>query len=142
RLLHRASKRERDRGPRRRVGPLNVVDGNENRLISRQALESGEHADRDRPRIDRHPTRLLSKQCAPEWPPLRSRKATDVLVDVSQEVAKRRERHLPLDLRRTRNENAESAVASELDGRKPQRRLADAGLSLEHECRDPGPVAS
>src|SRR5436305_1756582 len=38
-----------------------------------------------------------------------------------------------LDLRRSRQENAEPARARELDARDPERRLADPSLALQHE---------
>jgi len=64
---------------------------------------------------------------------LRGRESADVVDDVTEQVAERRERELRLGAGRSRRKNPEAARLREFDTGAPQRRLPDPGLSLEEQ---------
>ena len=131
--------------PARRVGervggraiePLDVVDRDEDGLPGGERAEGTQEADRDRRALGRGACRRRPKQRDLECVQLRGREAAELgRSDPVEQVDQRRERVLGLGVRRSRREDAKTAIARSVDARLPERRLADAGAADEHERR-------
>ena len=132
------SQRERQRARRGRVEPLEVVDRDDKRLVRAQDLQRATHGYTQRARIDPIYGRLLEKERHLERAPPRRRQPRKNLVeDVLEQIAEPRVGEPVLGLSGSGRENAQSARPRMLDACKPERRLADASFTLEHECSGP-----
>jgi hypothetical protein len=72
-------------------------------------------------------------------PPRRRERRQHVVERSVEQVAQRDMAQAPLGLGRARDEHLRAPRLRVLDGSVQQRRLADARLALEHECRRPCP---
>ena len=128
--------RERERALRRRVEPLDVVDRDEHRLAFGEHLECSPDRHGHRPEVDRGVLRLAQEQSDLERAPSGARELRgDVGKGLLEQVSERGVGNAAFELTGSRGQHAEAVSASRLCSRRPQRRLADAGLALEHECR-------
>jgi hypothetical protein len=113
---------------------LDVVDREEHAL---SAGEVGDHAakrETDRAAIGRGAAGLGAEERDVERVSLRlGQDGKDVVDDPVEDVSQRRERELRLRAGRTRGEDAIAALGRGLDAGAPERRLADARLSLEQQ---------
>jgi len=124
---------ERKCAQRGGVEPLHVVDGNEDRLPFAEKLQHVVHRHGERAAIDRAVC-LLAEERDLECPPPRRRQlGSDVVEDAVEQIAQPHVSQAALGLGRPRRENAHPPSARVLDPRKPERRLANPRLALEHE---------
>ena len=133
------SRDEPEHGLRRVVEPLDVVDGDDRR----PRAQHRQQAQRDRALRRAALPRLDAQQRDLQGMPLRVRQRGDLLVrHRGQQVAQRGVGQLRLGLDRTARQDA---VRRARDGLAPQRRLADAELTLEQQrsraVRDSGQEA-
>ena len=133
-----ASQGKRKRARRRPIEPLDVVDGDQNRLSFTESVQHVPHGDGECAVVDGIFRRLLAEhgdlECAP---PRRRQRGQRLLDDVLEEVAQTNVGKVALSLGRSRRENPQACRARVLDARKPERRLPDARLALQHECGRP-----
>ena len=88
--------------------------------------------------IDRICRRLRHQQRDLERPPpRRGQRGQHIVEDILEQVAKPDVSETALGLGWTRREDAHTPLARMLDARRPERRLTDPCLTLEHE-RGPG----
>jgi hypothetical protein len=116
--------------------PLDVVDRNESRRLGRR--EHGAHGQAER-RCVRADRSLAPLECCIERNSARARQLVERVGDRLEQIGERREAELPLGRGRLRLQHAEAAFVSPGDAVSPDRRLADAGIALDHQR--PGPVA-
>ncbi len=84
--------------------------------------------------IDGITRRLVSQQRDLERPPPRQLQRREHVVEHAlEQVAETRVREPALRLRRSRREHTRPCERAQLDARQPERRLADPGVTLEHE---------
>ena len=125
---------ERERVRRRGVEPLEIVDRHEQRPVFGEHLQRAAGCDPERARIDPIVGRLLEEERDLERAPPRSgKRGQDVVENVLEQIAEAQVREPALGLRRPRREDAHPPRVGVLDAGKPERRLPDAGLTLEHE---------
>ena len=131
-------KRECERTRRGRVEPLDVVDGNEERLPLAQCLEHAADRHAQCAAIDRLIRRVLDEQGNLERMSPRRRERRQHVVDGAlEQISQPRVSEAVLGLGRSRREDAQSSRPRMLDAGKPDRRLPNAGLALEHERAGP-----
>ena len=117
------------------IDPLRVVDGDHHRLLARERADRVQRTRRDRPLIWRRTPVILEQQRHLERPALgRWQCREDRFEDRLEEVGQRPVRQLDLGAGRPAGEDAVARDLRGLDAGSPQRRLADAGLALEHEA--------
>ena len=122
-------------GPRgRRVQPLAVVDGQEQGSVRGPPSDHRGQGHADRPLVDGfvggHP-----QQRGTERLTLGGRQPIDLVRwPATDQVAQRDEGEGLLHRGRCALDHLERSGASEIDGRPPEHRLADAGLALEQEA--------
>jgi hypothetical protein len=139
RVAAEPAERERERGGRRRVEPLGVVDGEHHRSLLGKHAQRAEERRRDGACVGR-----LSPRRAPEerhrervalWP----RERRQQLVEgVAEEIGDRREGERHLGLRGTRDQHACPRGGSGVEPGLPDRRLADPRLALDEQDAWPG----
>ena len=127
--------REGERARRGRIEPLDVVDREDNRPLGSENLERTPNRDTERARVEA--VRIfLDEECHLERvAPGRRQRRQHVLEHVLEQVAEAGVCQPSFRFSRPRNEDTEASFAGRLDTRKPQRRLPDARLALEHERR-------
>jgi hypothetical protein len=131
-----AAKRERERARRRGVEPLDVVDGDHERFAIAEQLENVAHRDGERALIDAIALRVGSQHYHLEGTPSRRCERGQRIVERGvEEVAEPYVSERSLRLSRARRENSQAPRARMLDGGKPERRLPDPRIAVEHEYR-------
>jgi len=125
--------RERERALRGAIEPLDIVDGDEGRLVGREYLERASNGDAEGARIDRR-RRLLDQKRDLEGSPSRRRQLREhVLERRLEEIAEPCKRQPALGFGGTGRENTKRSCACRVDRCAPERRLPDARLALEHD---------
>ena len=123
-----------ERGGRRRVEPLEVVDRNEQRCRGCEGAQRPEEADRDRLRFRGRTGGGRSEQRHLERLELRSGQSRQLLApDAVEEVDERRERELRLGVARPHREDAQALIASSGDSGLPELRLPESRSTGENE---------
>ena len=130
---------ERKCGGRRGINPLDVVNRDDKRLLRGENRSRCEQ--RFRSSADRRPRRLvLQKQRDLEGSPTRrSETRKHLLEHPLEEIGEASVGQAMISLRRTRRQDEVAERLGLLDSCGPQGRLADPGVSLEHERRGSGP---
>ena len=139
RLVANTPHRERKRGRGRRVEPLDVVDGQQDRTAAGERAQSSEERDRDRTLIGHGPASLSEQQRELQGTALRGGERGENLVENRlEEVAERRKRQRGLGRARRRGQNPKLTASRGFDAGAPQGRLPDPGLALDQKR---GPTA-
>src|SRR5689334_23336751 len=112
---------------------MRVVERDEQGLPLREPSEQRDQSRAERSRVGRPPTRLLDEQRDSQRAALRIRELRDRVVGRLQQVPEPRERQIALGLGAARDEHEQASVVRALDGRPPERRLADAGIAFDDE---------
>ena len=134
-LLAHPPQREREYARRRRVEPLDVVDGKHDRRLCSESLQCASDCDAERARIG-VTRRVFEQQCHLErTPPRRRQLRQDSLEDLVEQVAEAGVSEPSVELCRPRHEDTHSALTRGLDARQPDGGLSDPGGALEHQCR-------
>jgi hypothetical protein len=123
-----------------------IVDGDQNRLALAEKLEHLAHRHHKCAVIDGVAWRFLQKQRKLECAPSRCRQCRQHVVEhVLEQVAEANVREAAFGFGRSRREDAQPSPAGMLDACKPERRLSDARVALDHErsrsrprCADEG----
>ena len=122
--------------PGRRVEPLQVVDADDHRSRAGEQAKDGEKGSRDDPLLRRCSFRIGTKECDVERAQLRGRELLqDIVADRSEEVSESDERQPRLRRAGTTRENSHPVLLGLPHRVQPERRLADAGLTLDDEGR-------
>lgn len=126
---------ERQRIGRRRVEPLDVIDRDHDRTTFGQRREGAVHSHRKRTGVCCRSVAVpVEQKRSLERPPPRSRELRQHLGGAGPEqVAERSVRESLLGLRGSSAEHAQRPFPCRLDPGQPERRLADAGVALEHD---------
>ena len=134
RLGRQPAAREGEDRCARLVGPLDVVDRDEHRRGARELADRGQEGDGQHARVLQRVARgVVEQQRGAERAALWPREAGEPLeVDAREQVTDGRERQRALAVRRPRRQDA---VTVRRQRRLPHRRLAAAGLALQHERR-------
>jgi hypothetical protein len=128
------SQRERKRGRRRRIEPLDVIDSHHDRLPIAQKLQHVAHRDGHRTLIDRVTKRLVSQHRDLERaPPRRRERGQGLVEDILEQIAQAHVGEAAFGLHRTRRQHAQAPPACMIDPRQPESGLADPCLAHEHE---------
>src|SRR3954469_16337780 len=137
-LRNQSSQRKRKRVRRGRVKPLNIVDGNQDRLRLAETVQHVAHRHGERAAIDGITRRLRSKQRDLERaPPRRRQRSQHVVADILEQISQPHVRQASLGLRRPRRKHEKASLACARDGRQPDRRFPDPRLALEYEPGGP-----
>jgi hypothetical protein len=130
------TERERERARRRRVEPLDVVDGDHERLAVAEQLEDVANRDGERPLIHGIALRVASEHHDLEGTPSRWReRRQDVVECFLEQIAEPYVSERLLRLSGARRQNAQALRARVFDPGKPERRLPDPRIAVEHEHR-------
>jgi hypothetical protein len=137
RLLVHTPKREGKRARRGRIEPLDVVDGDDNGPFGSQNLQRAADSDAEGARIEAFRL-VLDEERDLERPSSRwGQRGQNVVEHTLEQVA---EHHIGESLLRLdwpRRQDAQSSLTSGLDACKPERRLSDPHLALEHKRAGP-----
>jgi hypothetical protein len=126
--------RERELVGRRRIEPLEIVDRDDQRPVLGEHLEGIANGEPERARIHGFRSRVLQQERGLEGAPPRRRQPRQHVVEHTlEQIPQACVREAALSLGRSRDENPRSALARTLDACKPERRLPDSRLPLEHE---------
>jgi hypothetical protein len=137
-LVAESAQREGERTRRRGVEPLDVVHPENDGPIRCEQPNGGANRHGERARIRRVPSGSLHEERDLERASLRSRQlGQNVLENVFEQISQPGVSEPTLGLGRPRRKDAQSPLAGRLDACEPERRLPDARLALEHECRRP-----
>ena len=132
RVTVEATDRERDGLRRRRVEPLDVVDGDHDVAIGRQGSQRVQAGNRDRPRVGIRTLRLLAEQRDAKRLALRDRQTGECLVGHRlQDVPETRVRERRLGIGRAGLQHTPRPRQRVLDRRRPEGRLAHSRVSLD-----------
>ena len=145
RLVTQAPEREGERLRRRRVEPLDVVDGDQQRTLAGDAAQEIEERDADGVRIRWPGGRpgvpgrgILPKEGDAERPGLRAGQPFDRrVVDRLEEVPDGRVGERRFGIGRPGDEGPTAGLGGPIDSRLPERGLAHAGLGLDDEADRP-----
>jgi len=136
RKVLQAPDREAENARRRRIEPLNVVDGEDEGAARRQQAKSAREREPDGALVWRERDHLLEEERDLERAPLRPGEPGEHLPQTRvEQVGERSERELRLDLHRP---GAKYAVVQSLglgDSAKPDRRFSDTRFPLEDKRR-------
>ena len=125
---------ERQRLGRRRIQPLDVVDGNQQRPPHRQRPQRVEEAERDRSGLRRNIGRLGTQERNLQRTQLRRRQPSQLLrAHTVEQIDQRREREPRLGLARAGGKHTQPSPARRSQPRLPQRRLPDTRPAAENE---------
>ena len=125
--------RESECARRGRIEPLDVVDRKDNRPVGSENLQRAPDRDTERARIEA--VRIfLNEECYLERvAPGRRQRRQYALEHVLEQVAEAGVSQTAFRFGRPRYEDTESSFTGGLDTRKPQGRLPDSRLALQHE---------
>ena len=142
-LVPKSSRRVSERGGRRSVEPLSVVDCDEQLLLGAHSPQDVQHRNSHGMWIRRGAVLVVENECAGERAPLcRNKRVERVREDGIEKIAEPRERQLGLALRRKRAQDPQTSFLRVGHAGGPERRLAHARVALEEErgCAfgDPG----
>jgi hypothetical protein len=116
---------------------LDVVDCDHDRRVRGESVQRAPDGDGERPRI-RTKGSVFDEECSLERTALRRRQCGQHgLENVLEQVAEAGVRKPSLSLRWPRREDAQSARARLRDPCKPECRLANPRLTLQHKRRSP-----
>lgn len=131
---------ERKCGGRRGINPLDVVNRDDKRLLRGEKFDRAANSGSDRALIDDRARLVLQKQRDLEGSPTRrSETRKHLLEHPLEEIGEASVGQAMISLRRTRRQDEVAERLGLLDSCGPQGRLADPGVSLEHERRGSGP---
>ena len=134
RLTVEAAGGEGERVGGRTIDPLEVVDGQKDRLVGSERAQRVEQADRDRVGLGRSSRRLGPEERHLQGMELGRRQACELVsTDAVEQVDQRRGREERLGAAPARREDAKAALAGEVDACLPESRLADSRLAREDE---------
>ncbi len=134
RLLPKPAPREGEHGGRRRVEPLNVVYGDEQRTVRRASAEGAEDRDGHRALVRRGATRALEQEGDSKCVRLGRREVVEQLLEPDvEQIAEAREGEPRLGRRGLSLEDPVAEIPTRLDACLPEGGLADAGLADEDE---------
>ncbi len=128
RLRVKPREREPQRCHRRRVGPLRVVDDQQERLVRSESSEAVQKPDCDRTLVDLT-LALVEEKRVRECRPLRAREVGERVVRAIEQVTETDEREPRLGLGRPASQHAPSVGRRRRDRRLEKRRLPDPGLA-------------
>ena len=142
-LVSKSSRRVSERGGRRGVEPLSVVDCDQQLLLGAHNPQDVQHRNSHGMRIRRGAVLVVENECARERAPLcRNKGGERVREDGIEKIAEPRERQLGLARRRKRAQDPKPSFLRLGHAGGPERRLAHARVALEEErgCAfgDPG----
>ena len=143
RIVAQPAQRETDGGGRRRVEPLNVVDGQQDRRAHRHRAERCERGRAHGVRVDRPQVgRDAQERDVKRMTLRRGNPGADLLCERREQIGEGRMRERGFRLGGSSAEEAHPALHSLGDGCLPQGALADAGLALQNDpgggCRGEG----
>ena len=125
----------------RRVEPLEIVDGDEDRARACERAQCAKECNGHRAGLRRPALGLDDQERDFERPTLRRRQQrAHVLQKRIEEISDAGERKLRLGLGGTGDEEPKRAFAASLDARLPEGRLADPGLARQDDPGRPVPV--
>ena len=113
---------------------MDVVDGKHDRRLRCEDLQPASDRDAERARI-RGVASLEEKRYLESAAPRRGQHRENLFQDALEEVAEPGVREPSLRFGRPREEDAEAKFTCGFDARKPERRLPDPRLALEHHRR-------
>src|SRR5512146_2901278 len=116
---------------------MDVVEGQEEALLTDAAAEQLEQPDTDRGLLRRLAVFLLARERDPKRAPLRSGESVDVVFKTFEQVTQRGEGERPFGGGRPRSQGSEAKLGRPLEARGPERGLADPSVALEQEPREP-----
>ena len=126
--------RERQGPGRVGVEPLQVIHRHDHASPGGEVAQRPEHRHRDRSLVRHLPVRVRHEQRDLQRAPLGRRQIRDRVLELGlEQISECGVRQRSLGLGGTRLEHAEAALARRLDRSPPQRRLADARLTLEQQ---------
>jgi hypothetical protein len=122
----------------RRIDPLQVVDGNQERPDRRQPPKDAERGLRDCTWVGMVLRCFTTQECDLECAPLRSRQLVQRIVgDVIEEIDQSGEPEAGLSFRRARYEDPEPVLACLVETAGPDARLADSRLAFDQQRARP-----
>jgi hypothetical protein len=130
-----ATKSEGERGGARRVEPLDVVDGDEQRTLPNERAQRREERDCDRAPVGRWPASVLEQERDCQRPSLHRRQTGDDIMRLGEQIREHGERQPPFGFGRPRKEYVELALTRRRDCSVPHSRLADARVAVQQERR-------
>ena len=134
-LVVHPPQRKRQHARRRRVEPLDVVDGKHDRRLGSESLQCATDCNAERARIRAGIGILDEERDLERAPPRCRQRRQDALEHVLEQVAETGVSEPSLRLGRPRHEDTKSSLMRGLDAGQPDRRLSDPRGALEHECR-------
>ena len=127
---------EGQRTRRGRIEPLDVVDGDYHRMVFAQRFQDVPNRHAEGSVVNRIIARLFDEQRHFEGAPAGCRESPhDLLGHVLEEIAETGMGEAVLGFGGTGGENAHSKLTGLADSSRPESRLPDAGLALQHERR-------
>jgi hypothetical protein len=116
---------------------LDVIHGQEKRLLCGEQLERGSHCDAESARIEWLPSLLHEEGDLEGMPSWRWQRWQDVVHDSVEEIAEAGEGEILLGLDRPAGQYAQTSFLRELESSEPESRLSDPGLAFQDECSRP-----
>ncbi|HEY2936633.1 MAG TPA: hypothetical protein VGJ25_08530 [Gaiellaceae bacterium] len=125
---------ERERARGRRVEPLDVVDREDDELVSGEQLQRAANRNAESSRIYRTCRWLVDEERNLERASLWRRQCwRNVSENVVEQISQRSVREPALRLGRTRREDAQAPFTGRFDGCEPERRLPDPRFAIQHK---------
>jgi hypothetical protein len=124
---------ELERVGRRRIDPLDVIEGKDDGRLSRERTYRIQEGERNSMLVGRRAAGFLEQQRHLERPALRGRKLEKNVCGGPKQVCQRRKGKLRFGTGGFRFKDSKSPRPGILERRLPERRLADARLTLEQQ---------
>ena len=134
-LVAHPPQRKRQHARRRRVEPLDVINGKHDRRLGSESLQCATDCNAKRARIRAGIGILDEERDLERAPPRCRQRRQHALEHVLEEVTETGVSKPSLRLGRPRHEDTKSTRPRGLDARQPDRRFSDPRGALEHECR-------